>query len=493
MDVKTRQKSCNACVRSKRKCDKRAPVCSRCAERNEVCVYKRRRRGEYHDDNLNPAVPASASAPDMDMDLDLEFDVDHGPQGQQQPHGVLGEQQQQQSTLADNSAAAAAAAAAVVFSSAFPQLDFSFSPITDTSPAFGLATATSPPKDHDDVGGNMGCYLDPFLNYTIEDSQQPPDSSNLWLVSASQQQHDLVTAAERPGTPVPEEMKRDYKKMDALCSNYEPWQIYDPTSRFHYLFHRLKSFPADFASENATPFLHRHLYNSAGPPACIMACFSTSVMYSNRTPANQAMVFRVLQQDLDKLFCGDGGPATPREKLARAQALFLYQSIRLFDGDVSLRAQAERDLPLLETWLADLCRIRDNLGERRHAAADGRIRRSRIRNRRELEPPTDWERWVFAESVRRTIIMAYSVLTMYGMMKGTQVPPTDGSGRDPWAYIHRWTLSRHLWEADSSYDFYRAWEEKKPHFVINSYSFDEFLKYGRPDDVDEFAKIMLSA
>jgi hypothetical protein len=63
--------------------------------------------------------------------------------------------------------------------------------------------------------------------------------------------------------------------------------------------------------------------------------------------------------------------------------------------------------------------------------------------------------------------------------------------QDPWAYIHRWTLSRHLWEADSSFKFARMWKEK-PHFIIANYSFEHFLKYGRGEDVDEFAEILLS-
>jgi len=63
--------------------------------------------------------------------------------------------------------------------------------------------------------------------------------------------------------------------------------------------------------------------------------------------------------------------------------------------------------------------------------------------------------------------------------------------QDPWAYVHRWTLSRHLWEADSSFEFARTWKEK-PHFVIANYSFEHFLKYGRGEDVDEFAEILLS-
>lgn len=52
---------------------------------------------------------------------------------------------------------------------------------------------------------------------------------------------------------------------------------------------------------------------------------------------------------------------TPTDKLARCQALFLYQIMRLLDGDVCLRAQGEKDLPLLKRWLGELLRVRDNL------------------------------------------------------------------------------------------------------------------------------------
>lgn len=36
---KTRQKSCNACVRSKRRCDKLTPRCKRCSDKGVQCVY----------------------------------------------------------------------------------------------------------------------------------------------------------------------------------------------------------------------------------------------------------------------------------------------------------------------------------------------------------------------------------------------------------------------------------------------------------------------
>jgi len=36
----TRQKSCDSCVQSKRRCDRRTPVCSVCAKRKVACTYR---------------------------------------------------------------------------------------------------------------------------------------------------------------------------------------------------------------------------------------------------------------------------------------------------------------------------------------------------------------------------------------------------------------------------------------------------------------------
>lgn len=66
---------------------------------------------------------------------------------------------------------------------------------------------------------------------------------------------------------------------------------------------------------------------------------------------------------------------------------------------------------------------------------------------------------------------------------------TDDPG--PWAFTHRWTLCRPLWEASSSLEFNRLWKET-PQFIISNYSFDTFLKQGRADDVDDFAEVLMT-
>jgi hypothetical protein len=75
------------------------------------------------------------------------------------------------------------------------------------------------------------------------------------------------------------------------------------------------------------------------------------------------MVMQALYSNVGSLIAVNSGrvASTPIEKLARTQALFLYQIIRLFDGDVALRSQAEKDMPLFMTWLDELCNMRDNL------------------------------------------------------------------------------------------------------------------------------------
>ena len=96
-----------------------------------------------------------------------------------------------------------------------------------------------------------------------------------------------------------------------------------------------------------------------------------------------ATVMRALTRDITNLIASEDRRliVTPIEKLARTQALFLYQIIRLFDGDVTLRAQGEKDIPLLQSWLGELCKVRENLGDL--AGLDESAKRS--------QAPEEWE------------------------------------------------------------------------------------------------------
>lgn len=105
--------------------------------------------------------------------------------------------------------------------------------------------------------------------------------------------------------------------------------------------------------------MHKYLYKDQ-MPSTIRSCLGASALYSSMTSSNKTSVLRILCQSLNELK-EQQSANTPQEKLARTQALFLYQIIGIFDGDVTLRSNADRNMLLLQDWLDDLCKIRENL------------------------------------------------------------------------------------------------------------------------------------
>ncbi|KAF7542671.1 hypothetical protein G7Z17_g11373 [Cylindrodendrum hubeiense] len=82
----SRQKSCNTCVRGKRKCDKKTPRCTRCAAKGLDCVYQKLPPGSgFHDDDLGVASASDIhDAHDVHdvhdfndvHDFDMGFDIE---------------------------------------------------------------------------------------------------------------------------------------------------------------------------------------------------------------------------------------------------------------------------------------------------------------------------------------------------------------------------------------------------------------------------------
>jgi hypothetical protein len=119
-------------------------------------------------------------------------------------------------------------------------------------------------------------------------------------------------------------------------------------------------------------------------PSSILQCFTASSLYLNMSQSTRSTTLRILQQNLGELLQPGGAAVvatTPQDRLARTQALLLYQTIRAFDGDITLHSAGERDMPVLTAWLGDLCKIRENLGDLSEMNATA------MRS----HPPTSWE------------------------------------------------------------------------------------------------------
>ncbi|KAI0449894.1 hypothetical protein F5B21DRAFT_492898 [Xylaria acuta] len=413
----SRQKNCNGCVQAKRRCDRRTPVCSRCVEKKVACVYSKSRTAGRPEKRAGEPTPCTGTSLDF---TDLSFDMDYLEDIPTSLHTNVG-------------------------------MEFTPNSIQDTISSSDISMET-------------------FMHLIGNSSSS---SSDNWLLNNTEEDHLL----QRPATPADDEVTRGYQQM--MVCQLDASHAYDPKTPLHYILNRVKGFTGEMATKNATPFMHEQLYRDC-KPKCIISCFAACVLYASRTPANTAMVMRALSGNAREFVDAEACRviSTPIEKLARSQALFLYQIIRLFDGDVALRAQGEKDMGLLKTWLSELCHIRDNLGDL------ARLEHVSVRE----QSPVEWEKWIFAECVRRTILMTHAVIGLYELLK-------DPEYNDPistWAYAHRWTLGRSLWDASSSAEFQRAWKESA-HFVIANFAFDNFLENGKGEDVDEFAGILLNA
>jgi hypothetical protein len=100
--------------------------------------------------------------------------------------------------------------------------------------------------------------------------------------------------------------------------------------------------------------------------------------------------------------------------------------------------------------------------------------------------PIFWSSWIFRESARRTFLVCSLLLGLYQTLKGGTVC-TKAAARS-----QIWTLSAHLWNAPSAFDFGIAWQKRK-HFEITNMNFAEVIQEAKPDDMDSLGKIFLVA
>ncbi|ROT35603.1 hypothetical protein SODALDRAFT_328974 [Sodiomyces alkalinus F11] len=507
---KSRQKSCNACVRSKRRCDKRAPKCARCAEKGFSCVYMNQPTGlremkRYRAPAMSTGGTRTAPAPQIQLDMaDLEA------------LGILPAQGSGQ------------------VSSSSPSFDASefildgFSGSTSTNDAdLDVAMVTNPPTAAPTTLLSFPIDMPSFdfnslINYAAIDPANGNDMQ-LWHVPESPK-----LTEPRLSTPPPQQHRcspptdicaqRWNERLDDVCEGMNSWSLHEPNSKLGSVVESFKEFPFVFAREKEVPFIHRHLYSQDTPNA-IFRAYAATTAYANRTPSTQGWAFRLIyecakdlvspqstpkisqspqqpqpQPQPQKVQCSElslpsieaaGPPSenrefTVREKLARTHALFLYQLIRCFDGDIGLRAQAERDMPTFQAWLTELEDHRDNLGDQ--VLLDEQTLRDR--------PPKSWERWVINESLRRTVMLGHGFVGLYEILKSVGTCEARGPGR--FIHVHRWTASRHLWDAKSSVSFLSAWREK-PQFVVENLFIQDLAKRARPEDVDSMALIALTA
>ncbi|KAL2812887.1 hypothetical protein BDW59DRAFT_36317 [Aspergillus cavernicola] len=160
--------------------------------------------------------------------------------------------------------------------------------------------------------------------------------------------------------------------------------IQGSTQSWQWVIDQLKSYPPEFAQRAQTIFIHRELYRDEMPQP-IRTAFGVSSTSCLISETNRATLFRVVDAEVLELL-KPTGPTTLLDELARLQALVLYQTIRLFHGDIAQRAVAEQQQGILMTWSLKL--VARSQSEVRHETAARHA-------------------WIVAECIRRTAIVVY--------------------------------------------------------------------------------------
>ncbi|EXF85955.1 hypothetical protein CFIO01_06003 [Colletotrichum fioriniae PJ7] len=247
-------------------------------------------------------------------------------------------------------------------------------------------------------------------------------------------------------------------------------------NRLQYALDEIRKVPTTAVMENQAPWSHPYLYR-AHMPRDMQDAQACCALYIAKNKINSSFVLRTIQARAHELLASPI-PKNRLDILARLHAILLYQIIRLFDGDISMRASAQHTLSSLEhTILALLPFVKWEPEQPATGPAQDYAGC----------PTKDfWQEWIFQESARRTIFFTCFFLVAYSVLIGTL---TNGC-EERYVFCQSWTMSAHLWKAPTVVDFAVAWKEKQ-HLVITKQGFEEALRDAAADDIDAFGRILL--
>ncbi|KAH8627197.1 hypothetical protein IG631_16965 [Alternaria alternata] len=254
--------------------------------------------------------------------------------------------------------------------------------------------------------------------------------------------------------------------------------------RVEFVAKRLAAIPCRFASQAQTMFIHRMQFQYTCL-AALQDAMSACALYSMKTEANQALIFSHMQQKCQQLITNTNAQsASKTELLAALQALLLYQMIRLFDGDIRLRALAEADESVTLQWANRLkTLLRDNAVARQSTASPitraGFHSSSSSQKRSLVDSADDWQFWLTTESIRRTIITTYILSGIYNFLKLGYDGPTPDLRLS-------FTAQTALWGAQSESGWRWAREDASvENLEIRIERWDEAVTKAKPEDLEE--------
>lgn len=255
-----------------------------------------------------------------------------------------------------------------------------------------------------------------------------------------------------------------FNSYDAQLVSYPRVGVMD-RDRIKFLVSQLKSYPAKLFQTSRTPFIHPHLLSPSMHPV-LQDAISASALYASKNQHNEATVWEIISSKVSTLLQEAQHPWSLSTHLACVQALVIFQIIRIFDGDIRQRSDAEMTESTLVEWTTSLSA------------------RTNIVN----SPPTDsaalWASWVFSETVSRTEIVSLMVQAMYLIQKDGFCTLVDAVTE------LSFTAHRALWNAPSAQHWQQACDSV-PRLNVIRMDFDEMMESASIEDLDELALLML--
>ncbi|KAH6697160.1 hypothetical protein F5X68DRAFT_238482 [Plectosphaerella plurivora] len=255
------------------------------------------------------------------------------------------------------------------------------------------------------------------------------------------------------------------------------------TTRLQYGVDQVIAAPRLMVSENYMPWCHAHLYDD-GMPRSMQDAVSSAALHAAKNDRNTRVIRDCIESRVQDLLSSPS-PFAPLDLLARAQALFMYQTLRLSDPDPRVRLSYDATMPHLEeSAYALLPHITFHDPAEADHAPDP-LPLYPIAAARDA-----WLLWIFMESARRTLAMILFFVVAHRFVRGEMTQCNTNK------YVSRSvTLSAHLWQAKDPVDFALAWRNKR-HYVVHGDSMDAvvaMLEDAKSDDIDELGKIFLAS
>ena len=157
----------------------------------------------------------------------------------------------------------------------------------------------------------------------------------------------------------------------------------------------IRSFPRMFAETGKTPFIHPQFYRCGLSPP-VQEAYDLCARHTRQSPGNELHLSESIEQMATNLFENETARNSFENFLATVQALTMIQILRLFNPNLVDRELAEEHQELLGQWTYQLWQ-----------QAPSQLPSN-------LHP---WRAWLFAESVRRTVLISHCVQGAYSMMK----------------------------------------------------------------------------